>query len=209
MADYIPKSDRQMEAFLAAAVIVLDVEAPNAQGIIVKYGVPKADIDDVQARLATFTTALNAADVAKAAQQNAVTTKDLRRSELEEKFRNLVQRIQVAPGVTDAAKSEAHLPLRDDTRSFSAPVAPTALVATPNASGFNDLAWDGSTNAAGIRFVIEAKIGAATEFSTVDVVTASKFRHAERTPGQPIVYRVRARRGEVVSAPSNTASVYS
>ncbi len=207
--DYIPKSDREMEAFLAAAVVVLDVDAPNAQGIVVKYGVPKADIDDVQARLATLTTALNAVDVAKAGQQNAVMTKDLRRLEVEEKFRNLVQRIQVAPGVTDASKAEAHLPLRDDTRTFSAPVAPVGLVATPNAAGFNDLTWDGSTNAAGIRYVIEAKIGASTEFQTVDVVTATKYRHADRTPGQPIVYRVRARRGEVVSAGSNTASVYS
>ncbi len=93
-------------------------------------------------------------------------------------------------------------------RTVSAPVPPTDLVASADAAGTNSLRWNGAGNASGIQFVIEARIGTALGYSLVDVVSATSYRHIDRTPGQPVLYRVRARRGSQTSDPSNIAGVY-
>ncbi len=201
MADYIPKPDEEARVKMAQIVTWLSDNA----GLVGLTPAEVTALDD--ARLSYFAS-LKAVNTAKTAQQNAVATKDGHRSELEVLVRAAVQRVQVNPAVTDAQRIAAGIPVRDDTRSFNAPTPPLALQATADASGFNALTWEPGSNAAGARYVIEARIGAATEFATVDVVTATTYKHQGRTPGQPVIYRVLARRGEVLSQPSNTASVY-
>ncbi len=201
MPDYIPKPDR---AFLAYLTMVLAAIGSQPEA----YGTTSLALGPMTAALADFSTSLDAADTAKASAKVAVAAKDADRAELEALFRPFVLRVQTDPSVTDALKTGASLPLRDTTRTFSAPVAPVDLVATADASGTNMLRWSGAGNASGIQFVIEARIGAAADFSTIDVVTATSYRHTGRTPGQTVQYRIRARRGAAVSDPSNAAVVY-
>ena len=201
MPDWIPKPDVQFQASMET--LVTRLEADEAA-----YGIVAADSLALRNALSAFNNALVAADTAKAAANTAVANKDAARVALEALVRPLVARIQVNPVVTDANRQLAGIPIRDTIRTFSAPTPPQNLIATADASGVTTLKWDAGANAAGVQYVVEARIGNATEFSRVDVVTARTYRHTGVTVGQHAEYRVRARRGTAESGPSNTASVY-
>ena len=42
----------------------------------------------------------------------------------------------------------------------------------------------------------------------IDVVTSSAYDHTNQTPGVKSQYRIKAKRGDLESGPSNTAVVY-
>ncbi len=68
--------------------------------------------------------------------------------------------------------------------------------------------WNSNGNASGIQYVVEKKVGTAAEFSIVDVTGATTFKDTGAPAGTHAEYRVRARRGGVVSEPSNVAPIY-
>lgn len=55
--------------------------------------------------------------------------------------------------------------------------------------------------------MIEAKIGTSTAWVLIDVTSATQYSHVFQQPGVKAIDRVRARRGSVVSEPSNEATV--
>jgi hypothetical protein len=201
MPDYIPKPDGESQSYTDVLIAALELDEAA-------FGITVAQSLALREAHTRFEDALNAANTAKGAAQVAVAAKDTARTALEQLLRPIVAQIQVNPAVTDADRVAAGIPIRDTTRTFSAPVTPSGLVATADAAGTNLLKWSGAGNSTGIQFVVEAKVGSALEFSTVDVVTATTYRHTGRTPGQQVVYRVRARRGSALSDPSNVATVY-
>jgi hypothetical protein len=201
MPDYIPKPDGEMAAFTETVIAAL--EADEAA-----YGLVAAQTLALRAAQTAFTGSLTNSNTKKAEAQIAVADKDSKRQELEDALRPIVAQIQVNPIVTDELRLTASLPVRDTVRTVSSPIPPAGLVANADASGVNVLTWNSNGNASGIRYVVEAKIANAGEFSLVDVVTATSYRHLGRTPGQPVLYRVLARRGAETSQPSNVAGVY-
>jgi hypothetical protein len=201
MADYIPKPDREAAAKMAAVLAALAAVPGD-------FGVVAADIAPLQSEVTAFVDALNESDASKAAANIAVKHKDDLRAAVEKPFRELVQRIQVSPTVTDAHRATAGIPIRDSVRTFSAPVQPIDLVATATPGGVNALKWKAGGNASGVQYVVEAKTGGVGDFVLVDVTNATTYKHVGRTPGQREEYRVRARRGSATSAPSNVAAVY-
>ncbi len=201
MPDYIPKPDGEAVAYTETLITALESDE-------VAYGITPAQSLALRAAHTDFENSLNASNTKKGEAQIAVADKDTKRTALEAALRPIVAQIQVNPVVTDSSRVAAGIPIRDTTRTFSAPVTPTDLVATADAAGTNSLKWSDAGNATGIQYVVEAKIGAATEFAMVDAVTARTYRHTGRTPGQRVEYRVRARRGAAISDPSNVAVVY-
>ncbi len=201
MGDFIPKSDREAVAYIERALAQLTV-TPAV------YGVTAAKVTELDALRDDAILKLNASDAAQAASKVAVSAKDAAMLALLAAFRPVVAQIQVNPDVTDEARVTAGLPVRDTTRTVTAPIAPRELVARADASGINALTWNANGNTSGIRFVVQARIFPAADFATVDVVTATSYQHKNQRPGVQVVYRVLARRGGVDSAPSNQASVY-
>jgi hypothetical protein len=201
MPDYIPKPDGEAVAYTETLITALESDEAA-------YGITAAQSLALRAAHTDFENSLNVSNTKKGEAQIAVADKDTKRTALEAALRPIVAQIQVNPVVTDPLRVAAGIPIRDTVRTFSNPVTPSGLVATADAAGTNSLKWSGAGNSTGIQFVVEAKIGAAPEFSTVDVVTATTYRHTGRTPGQQVVYRVRARRGSALSDPSNVATVY-
>ena len=59
----------------------------------------------------------------------------------------------------------------------------------------------------GIQYVIEFMTG-TTAWTRIDAVTKRRYEHTGQTPGVPTFYRVSARRRNLLSLPSNEASVY-
>ncbi len=201
MPDYIPKPDVEASAYFNR--VLQFAENDDAPLIM-----PLAAVAALRALASDFADKILSVENARAGLANAVAVKDEARAAVEVRFRAEIQRVQVDPLVTDSKRVAAGIPVRDTIRTTSAPVTPSALVAVADAAGINNLTWDGSANASGIQYVVEAKIAPALDFSTVDVVTAQKFAHTAQMPGRNVVYRVKARRGTATSAPSNTASVY-
>jgi hypothetical protein len=201
MPDYIPKPDNDFLAYGERVVTALEADE-------VAYGIVAADSLDLRTKLDAFRTALSTSETEKAQARTAVADKDTARDDFEGALRRLVQMIQVSAVVTDAARVAAGLPVRDTVRTVSAPIAPRDLVASADGSGVALLKWSANGNAAGVRFVVQQKVGTALAFSNADVVTATTFRVTGLAVGVRAEFRILARRGGVDSAPSNTAAVY-
>ena len=200
MGDWFPKPDREAEALGERVVAALEADE-------VAYGVLPADSARLRGELTAFRNSLNAADAAKAAQNNAVAAKDNARATFEEDLRNVVKVIQVNPIVTDELRNGAGLPVHDGGRSYHAPIPPRDLVAEAGAGGVHRLRYNANGNASGIMFVIEHKRPADAEFQRVDAITQTTYEAAGYVPGQVVHFRVRARRGTELSEPSNVATV--
>jgi hypothetical protein len=96
----------------------------------------------------------------------------------------------------------------DLTPSAIAVSPPSDLVVQGFSNGTNELKFNRNGNKQGTVFIIEAKIGSATEFAIVGTTQKQTFRHTGQKPGVKTVYRVRAQRGDDLSEPSNEAVVY-
>lgn len=201
MPDQIPKPDVEFSAFAEQVITAFEADE-------VGYALLPADTLALRSELNAFKSALAAAIAAKSQSTLAVADKDQERKDVEMMLRPIIQRVQVNPNVTDAQRVAAGIRPRDTTRTTSAPIAPRDLVATADGAGTNTLKWNSNGNTSGIQYLIQGKVGPALEFATVDVVTSTTYRHTARVVGQPVLYRVIARRGENVSAPSNSAGVH-
>jgi hypothetical protein len=201
MPDYIPKPDSEAIVFFDRAIDALELTPAN-------YGIVAADATALRTSLEAFDDSYNAAQDAENSRVAAVAEKNTARAAFEAAFRPLVQQLQVNPAVSDESKTVAGLPIRDLVRTISAPVAPVDLVAVEMSGGAHELAWLSNGNAPGVQYVVEAKTGLAGDFSLVDVVTTTTFRRSGQTPGVRVDYRVRARRRDQNSEPSNVASVF-
>lgn len=201
MPDWIAKPDVDFQAQMNAVVTALEADEAG-------YGLVADDTLALRAAVTDFTTKLGAADVAKAASNVAVAAKDASREALEAAIRPTVAQIQVNPVVTDAKRSAAGLPIRDTTRTFTAPIVPLDLVARELAGGVIELRWSANGNTSGIQYRVEKKSGAAVEYSLLDVTSATSYRDTTQPVGTRADYRVIAKRGDSVSPASNVASVY-
>jgi hypothetical protein len=88
------------------------------------------------------------------------------------------------------------------------PFALTDLVVEGRSNGINYLRFKRGGNKSSVNFIVEAKIGAATEFGFLSVTKKTRFEHKNQTPGVRAVYRVKAVRGDSESTYSNDAVVY-
>lgn len=103
---------------------------------------------------------------------------------------------------------ELGLKVGEGSAVSSPPAAPADLVVTGTSDGVNSLKWNRSGNRQGTTFIIEAKIGGASNWTIIDAVTGSTYKHKNQMPGVTAQYRVKAKRGELESGFSNTAVVY-
>jgi len=199
--DYIPSQDLDYQAWLANFVTV-------ANANLAALGLIAGDMTPVTTAKTPFDTAIPDVVTKKAALETAVQNKDTCRKNSVASVRTVVRKIQANPAVTNALKASLGITVKDTSPTPVTPIPPTDLVARGLDTGTNVLAWNRNGNKASIQFVIEAKIGTATSWTLVDVTTATKYAHTLQQPGVKAIYRVRARRGTVVSDPSNEAVVY-
>ena len=200
-SDYLPPTDLPMQSWTANFLTVADA-------ILAQIGLIAGDLAPITAAKAAFDAALLDVTAKEAAYKAAVVSKNTRRKSLDDSVRPVVRKIQATPGVPNSVKANLKITVRDTNPTPAVPVPPMGLVARGLDTGTNTLAWARSTNRVGTQFVIEAKVNAAASWSLVDVVTVTRYEHKNQQPGVPVVYRIRARRGQVSSDPSNEASVY-
>jgi anti-sigma28 factor (negative regulator of flagellin synthesis) len=113
------------------------------------------------------------------------------------------------PTITNSTIEQLGFSLNDSVPTSSTPNVPLDLVVTGASNGINTLKWRRNGNSQGTMFVIEAKIGEATEYTIVNAVTNTTFEHINQIPGVKVQYRVKAKRAKLESSFSNIAVVYS
>jgi hypothetical protein len=103
---------------------------------------------------------------------------------------------------------ELGLDSKDSNLNASTAGTPSDLVVTGTSDGINHLKWNRGNNKQGTMFIIEAKIGDSPGFVIVDAVTSSFYEHTNQAPGVKTQYRIKAKRGEIISGYSNVGVVY-
>lgn len=201
MPDFIPKNDTEFAAWLANFNTI-------ANANLAALGLVAADVTANVTNTTTLNTAIATNVTAQAAALAATQGKKTARRTVELSSRTLARRIQANPAVSNALKEQLGLTVRNSPPTAIVPVAPADLVVSGSDSGVNLLQWKGNGNKSGTQYLIETKIGAATQWTITDVTTKAKYSHVSQTPGVKAMYRVRAKRGDVLSGYSNEAIVY-
>ena len=200
MANAVPDTESGLSQWIANFVT-------NAGSRVAELGITSADLTaltalraDLDAKVTAETSAKAAALAATAAKRTA-----LKNALTQAAFR--AKAIAVNPNI--AASTKELLRVNTPAPKVSTPPTPPSDVAvTPFANGINRLNWNRNTNGQGTKFIIEAKRSTNGAWQYVDVVTAAKYDHINQTPGVPIMYRVRAKRGNLESVPSPDTVAY-
>ncbi len=208
MSGYLPTKDLQLQQWLANFVQVATENEP-ALGLI------PADLAPIALEQSQFTASVSATQDAKINYETAVKTKAGVHKSLTKSVRTVVKKIQGNPSVPASLKTSLGINAGGGARTKTAPITPTTLVATPQATGVNTLAWNKSGNKTATQYVVYAKaltpgasITAETGWTMVGQTTRSKFDHVGVTPGQPLAYKVVAARANQASLPSAPVTVY-
>jgi len=199
--DYVDPNDLQFKEQGIKFLKALTVHA-------ITLGINQTQVDGFTNNKTAFEGALQGHLDARAAALTASGLKNDTRSLFEKNFRNLATFIQGNPAATNEIKQEFGLPIHDTTPSVVVPVQCTDLTAQGLQSGTNVLDWKSGGNKPGTIYVIEKKFKDDPAYSYVDVSTATKYNHKGQTPGVFMLYRVIAKRGDLLSEPSDEAAVY-
>ena len=200
-ANYLPNPDAEFQLWLANFVTV-------AGANVAALGLLPADITALSGAQATFGGNLGQMKALQASAKAAVATKDASRKTVNNQVRSIVRRIQSNPAVTAALKNQLNINPRNTPKTRTPPAQPTYLLASPDSSGVNSLAWNRNGNKPNTTFVIEAMLGASTTFEQIGTTTKTKFDHTGQTPGVKATYRVIAERADMSSLPSQSVTVY-
>lgn len=208
MADYLPNTDLELQAWAANFIAVAGSHADA-------LGLPAAAIPNLQAQAARVSADLLAAFAAHAAATAAVQIKNADTKTMLQNVRALVNTIQAQPTVPDNLKALLGITVRAASGVSTPPITPTALVAEPHASGVNTLSWKTMGNKGTTQYVVYAKayspavsLDAEAGWNMVGQTTRGRFDHRGVTAGQPLAYKIVAARARQVSSPSLPVTVY-
>jgi len=172
------------------------------------YGLTQPQADKIVTKMTNFSTKLSASDTARDLAQSATAEKNESRSDAEKDLREIIGIIYKFPDITPALLEAAGLPVHDNTHTTIVPVEPEELEAKADDKGNVYLNWSAGGNKQNTMYVVEFKRDPAAEFSFVDVVTATKYVHKGQPAGIRTSYRVKAKRGDLVSNPSQVVVLF-
>lgn len=159
-------------------------------------------VEQLEAKSSGLTTKQEVVETTRDAYKAAQKALETEVKESKVLMRRARQKIE-ASDASPQDKSEAGMPDSDETTSPL--MAPTDLVVIAEGT-VNKLKWKKNGNSAGVQYVIEGKIGSA-DWTLLDVITSTKYAHSGRTLGERAMYRIKARKSNQLSAPSNEAGV--
>lgn len=198
---YFPSKDMDLDSWFKNFV---QVAAQHET----ELGITAYDIASISGQTQDFDSAMTQAFAALMAYRGASAGKKTARKNAEKIIRTYVKRFQVNPNVSDATRAALQIPIYKKPSGPLIPVVPQQLMATPHASGVNNLHWKPNGNKQGVLYVVQAKPSGNGEWTTVGVSTKTRYAHLGNTPGMPMRYRVAAQRAQKISRVSNEAGVY-
>lgn len=123
-------------------------------------------------------------------------------------LRLLQSKIKTNPALPPQLATQLGIKSNSGRTQSLTPQTPADLVVTPDVNGTNTLRWKAGGNKRGAIYVVEARVGSATEFTFVNNSTRLSFAHTGQSLGISVSYRVKAQRNDKVSAYSNEAVAY-
>jgi len=175
---------------------------------LVLLNIDLTNITEMTDKTADLEKCLDDVVAAENAFKQAVQAKDISRLNFESCFKKYTRDFQLIEAVTDDLRAALNITIKDMIPTPNNPHQPQDLKADGSPQRVNYLNWDKGENKPGMLYVIEARTADQAEFTMVDMVTATKYEHENQTPGKFMIYRVKARKGDEYSIPSNEASVY-
>ncbi|HEX8367191.1 MAG TPA: hypothetical protein VF604_01370 [Pyrinomonadaceae bacterium] len=200
-SNYYPSGNAEFLIWLENFITVADANKAA-------FGFTAADIAELQAFRDELTQKVNDKTAKQEAAKASVTAMNQTRRAVNEKI-GVHNKVLKTNKTLDASLLESlGLTVNGANSTPIVPVAPTDLFVEGRSNGINYLRFKRSGNKAAVNFIIEAKIGAATQFIFVTVTKKTRFEHKNQTPGVRVVYRVKAMHGDSESTYSNDAIVY-
>lgn len=196
-SDFLPTQDANLIPWTENFIAVANVN-------LVMLGLATTDITTLTTKKTDFATGLNTA-IAKHAESKAATdAKNLKRSSLATQLRALARQIQAKPGVTDAVKIQLGLKPSSPIPAPTGPFTPTDLTYEIISETTILLKWNRNGNPQGMNFVIEASPLPDKDYKMIDFTTKAFLEVTYRDPSGKTYFRVRAKKGEEASEPSNS-----
>ena len=115
-----------------------------------------SDMTALNGTVGGYSTAVNIGVTTRTAFHAATKSKTAANKTVTATVRSLVRRVQSNPAVTPALKTQLQINPRTTPRTKTAPIAPTGLLATPDADGTNTLTWSGNGNKKATTYIIES-----------------------------------------------------
>jgi len=198
--DFLPTREGDLvpwtENFIAVANVNLTV-----------IGLAAGDITTLTTKKSTYSTNLNTAIAKQIESKSATDNKNVARDALKSDIRGLAKQIQAHPGVPDNIKVQLGLKAGSPTPSPSFPIIPNDLSANIGSVGIISLSWNRSGKSQGTIFIIESSTAPDKMFTMIDSTTKTTLDTNFRNPTGPTFFRVRAKKNDQTSDPSNVVVV--
>lgn len=172
-----------------------------------ELGLTNDEVEALEEAAAEFSAAYGECEIYRNLARGKTRTKDMARERAEALFRSIGKVILVDSNIGPQVKADLGMNPGDTPASQIAP--PTQLAAVGYSNGENRLSWQRNGNSVHTMFLIEALKGTESEWKFIAATTRVRFVDRGQKPGQRVIYRVRSQRGRNLSAPSNTAMIYS
>lgn len=186
---------------------LLNQLATKADGNAADFGLTQDIVDEAKARRIGLQTKVNDQTAKKSAAKASTSVVNQTRKG-DDEFLSDVKAMMRLAKVSPDKFIEAGFDEDDSIVSIIVPQTPTDLVVSGASDGINKLKFNRNGNKPKTVFLVEAKIGNATDFVIIGTSMKQTFEHKNQKPGVKIVYRIRAQRGDDYSDYSNTANVY-
>lgn len=181
------------------------VSVANAN--LATIGLVAQDITTLRTKQTDFSTGLNNAIAKQTEAKSATDNKNIKKTALTDNIRMLARQISAKPGVTDNIKMQLGIKNPNSTPSSAIPLIPMDLTLETIAGGITRLKWGRNNNSQGTIFSIEASQKPDTEFIIIDSTTKTTLDTAFNFNGVTTYYRVRSKKNDQTSDPSNVVMI--
>lgn len=172
----------------------------------VELGLTNAEVLELKDLVDDFELALGAKSEAETTYRSSVISARGAQSALKAIMSALNKDVQANESVDDALKAKVGFPVyKKPTRG--APSIPTGLTAALEGESTAFLRWNRNGNPSSAIFTIEMKVGSGA-WTSAGSTTASRWRIDLGSPGTQTSFRIKARRGDIVSAPSTSVTLW-
>ncbi len=172
------------------------------------YGLTGGEVEALSDAKDVLDVAVGTYIAVNAEKLSATAVKEAARQDVLTQISSIVKRIYGDPNVDDALLAKASLAPRPSRPTFGTPNVPTAFTATVIGPNSVELKWRRNDNINTTIYTIEVQRGQGEAWNTLTSQTATRFVDETSAPGQPVSYRVYAKRGNRKSVLSSIASVW-
>ena len=199
-SDYLPSKEGDLVPWTENFVTV-------ANANLTTIGLTAPDITALRTKQTDFSVGLNNAIAKQSESKSATDNKNIKKSSLTDNIRMLARQIQAKPGVPDNIKMQLGIKNPNNIPAPPVPNIPMDLTLETIAGGIIRLKWGRNGNTQGTIFNIEASSKPDADFVMMDSTTKTTLDTAFRFNTGTTYYRIKAKRNDQSSDPSNVAMV--